>query len=240
MATELPANSSVNQWPPVPMGSPARWLAVGIHLGLGLVCFSAAYTRQPADFTAMQWGGVVAVAVLLIVLAAATRGRIALRQSGRLLLAVGAGLAMSLSFEPQLADLPGLQDNIGGPWTQLYPSIATVGVGVAFVFWLLFYVADGERGLHPIPFRHSLILTFALLVGLAVLMYITLSPVYGLDGGETTRVIIFNVIQYAALLVAVLGSCGGPGVRGWPFYYIGLALLVAMYRTLIWMGGLSP
>ena len=106
--------------------------------------------------------------------------------------------------------------------------------------WVIFYACNGERGTRPVPFRQSLILTSALLVGWATVMYIALSSLYGLDGGRSTRVVIFTVIQYTALLVVVLGGSGGPGVRGWPFYYIGVALLWAVYRNFTYMGGLSP
>ena len=241
MDTGERTHNVVGPWPPVPMASPTPWLALGIHLGLGLVCFSAVYTRQPADFTVLRWAGVAAVGLVLIVSAAITKGIVALQQTGRLLLALGAGLAMSLSFEPQLAELPGLGEKMGPVWAELFPSVATVGVGLAFGFWLLFYLADGERGLHPIPFRHSLTLTAGLLVGLAGVMYIALNPLYGLDGGRATIAVVFTLIQYTALLVAVLGSCGGPGVRAWPFYYIGAALLAAVVRNLMTMPyGLSP
>lgn len=234
-------NDATTLWPPVPVGSAAPWLALGIHLGLGLVCFSTVYTRQPADFTVLRWTGVAVVGLVLIVLAVITKGLVALQQTGRLLLALGAGLAMSLSFEPQLAGVPGLREKMGAVWAELYPSVATVGVGLAFGFWLLFYLADGERGLYPIPFRRSLTLTAGLLVGLAGVMYIALNPLYGLDGGQATITVVFVVIQYAALLAAVLGSCGGPGVRAWPFYYIGIALLAAPVRYLMIMPqGLSP
>jgi len=235
MATQTSGNGSSGLWPPVPVASPAPWLALGIHLGLGLICFSVIYTRQPADFPLLRWTGVGAVGLVLIISAIVTKGRASLQQTGRLLLALGAGLALSLSFEPQLADVPGLAAKMGPVWAELCPSVATVGVALAFGFWLLFYLADGERGLGPIPFRRSLLLAAGLVVGVAAVMYIVLNPLYGLDGGQATIAIVFVVIQYTALLAAVLGSCGGPGIRAWPFYYIGVALLTAFVRFVMTM-----
>lgn len=240
MAIKVSTGSPTSLWPPAALTSPARQISWGIHLGLGLVCFSAIYTLQPGDFTPLRWAGLAIVGLVLIVSAAATRGLIALRRAGRLLLALGAGLVLSLAFEPLLEDLPGLRDKLGESWTQLYPGLAAVGVGVALFSWLLFYLAAGERGLHPVPFRRSVLLTAALLLGLTAVMYIGLRPLYGMDGGQNTRFIIFTVLQYAALLVVVLGSCGGPGVRGWPFLYLGGTLLAIPVRNFIAGGGPLP
>jgi len=224
------------RWPHFPRRSPAPWFGLGIHIGLLIICASAIYTRQPANFSALRWSGIGMLGIFLLASGIGTRGFVALTGWGRLLLALGAGILLTLAYDPQLTDIMALAGGSRPDLQGLHPSVGSVGVGLVLIFWLLFHLAGGEMGMGHIPFRRAVLATIALLVALSAIMYVTVGHLYGL-GGEPTRFIVFNVVQYGVLVVGVASSSGGPGVRGWPFSYVGLALLAVVARNLLVVNG---
>ncbi len=229
----MASGPQTSEWPYMPPHNPARWLALGIHAGLLLVCFGAIYTRQLGNFSMLRWAGIALLGFALLVSAAATRGRVALTRWGRLSLGLGAGVLLTLAYEPQLADMPLLAGTGIAGLANLEPSVGTVGVGLVLVFWLLFEFAGGELGLAPAPFRRSILGVGGLLSGLALVMYVVLSSVESVASGDPTRFVVFTVVQYILLLAGVVSSSGGPGVRGWMHFYVAAALLAVVARNLL-------
>jgi hypothetical protein len=216
--------------------SPAPYLALGVHLGLLLICVSAVYTRQ-YGFSMLRWSGIGALGLVLLGSGLATRGLVALTKWGRLLLALAAGLLLALAYEPQLAEIPLLGRM--GDLPYLPVSLGSVGVALVLIFWLLCHLAQAEMGMLSPPFRQAVLVTGAALVGLAALLYFLFAPLYDMEGGEPTRLVVFNVFQYTVLLAGVVSTSGGPGIRGWPLLYLGLALLGAVaHNLLVGNGGL--
>jgi len=223
-------------WPVAPPGSPYPRIALGIHAGLLIVCFCAVWTYQPPGiFTSQRWVPVVLVGLFLLLAAGLTRGRIALTRTGQLALALGAMLALSLGFDPQLSGLPGLSGFVPPELADVYyPSLSLIGVLVVFIAWLFFYVTGGERQVAPAPVRRAAVVVAVLLIGLGMAISIVLGRFY--EMGSTAGILSYNVVQHTVLVVAILGCCGAPGVRGWPFVYISAALLLACARSLL-LGG---
>jgi len=212
----------------------APYLAGGVHLGYLLVCISAAVTQQTAEFPRRAWIPPLAVGLALVLAFLATRGRIAFARWGRLLLALGIGLAFSLTYDPQLADLPGLGWVADTPLGQLNPSLAALGSVLVLVFWLATAAAGGERMQRPVPFRRALTIGAALVVVTGALTRSYLAGYYeGVSDTFETYDLMQRALQYTILIGAALGLSGARGVRGWPHLYVGLALLAGFARNMM-------
>jgi hypothetical protein len=219
--------------PSVAPTKPTAYLAVGVHLGFLLICASAVITRQMPDFPKRAWIAPILVGLTLLIAFAATRGRFALTEWGKGLLALGLGVAFGLTYDPQLANLPGLSGVSDSALGQYNPSLANVGVLLVLVFWGLIAATGGESRLGPRPFRRSAVISFVLIAATAVFAYWFLGLYYDLEGPFHTIDVMQKGFQYLVLILAAVGLSGGIGVRGWAHLYVGLALLAAFVRNLL-------
>lgn len=212
----------------------AQWLpaAVGIHLGLGIVCFSAVYTGwQTVIITYPQWAVMLGVAAALGYAAFAPRRGQPRRMWVRLTLALAGLLALRLCYDPQIAAIPRLGEELPRAFLDTYPGIALIGVVIALVCWAMFWNAGGELGLGTIPFRRSVAAAAGLVVLLAVVAHLLLHGPHDLPLSLTLRPILV-VLQGAALVYVLLGIGGGPGVRRAPHVYFALTLILAFARNM--------
>jgi len=213
---------------------PAWWPMIGVHLGLATVIFGAVYTSQielRGMVPTLEWGryGLVGLALVVVGIAPAW-GRSA---AGRGLLALGAALALYLAYDPQLLGLPGGERLFETPLVMLEPSLAHVGIIVAAVF-LAIQVAVDRRALpRPVPFRASLLIAGALLLGLMAIMWLAFRGLYDLSMVTSPTLLIFRTLSYGLLMLVCLTIPGMRGVGRWAHIYLGLALIGAVVRNMM-------
>lgn len=208
--------------------------AIGMHIGLGIVCGSAIYTAwQTAIVSYAQWAVMLALGAALV-----AAGVIGYRRAGllrrtptRSALAMGGLLAFSLCYDPQLEAIPRLGEDLPETFLATYPSIALIGVVIAFISWLAYRSTGGEVGLGVIPFRRSSVVAVGMVWALAMVMCLLLRGAHDLPAGDSLRPVLV-ALQAGGLVVTLLGIGGGPAVRGAPHIYIGLALILAFARNM--------
>jgi hypothetical protein len=212
---------------------PTRALAALTHLGLLAVCASAAYTLQPPTFSRQRWAALVLLALAAMVHAAVTRGRGALADSGKCLTALLAGVALSLSYDPQLADLPGVGEKLPAWLSAINPSLATVGVALAGLCGAIYLAAThaSHPGRPPAPYGRTVLTAAALVVLCGVGTFVALSRLYDLDSLAVV-LLVSQAVQYAWLLAVVLGMSGRAGVGATMQVYLALTVLLALARNL--------
>jgi hypothetical protein len=206
--------------------------AIGMHVGLAILCFSTVYSSwQRVIFTLPQWGAVLIVAVALLYAGLRPGPRTALRAWVRLLLALGGLMAFRLAYSPSLDSIPRLAEDLPAPLLETYPGIGIIGVAIALVFWGLWASAGGHLPLGIIPFRRSALLAGGLAVGCAVLTYFLLSGPHDLFVSETLGPVlrIVQVTGLSAMLVSIGGGAGGGRA---PHVYIALSLIAAFVRNI--------
>jgi len=209
------------------------WPAIGVHVGLLLVCASCAYTLQPLMFSSRQWIAFAALGLVVVCISVFRLGRAAASKAGRLLLALGVATAAWLGYEPLLADLPGLSAAMPDQLAQFEPGVVLPGIAIAFIFWLL-YRATARGGIaSDVPFRGALLASAGLTLALTAIMYLALHNLYDLQGGFSTLILTFRVIQYTALVLVALEMSGAVGVGGLAHIYVGTALIIAAARNLL-------
>ncbi|NPV47359.1 MAG: hypothetical protein HPY69_10395 [Armatimonadetes bacterium] len=216
------------------------WVLAGLtHLGLLAICCSAAYTLQPADFTGRQWAALLLAAVIALAHAVGTRGRGAASVCGKSLTALLAGVALSLSYDPQLASWPTVGERMPLWLAAVNPSLATIGVLVAGVFGMLYLATVTRRcGQQcPIPYARVTVLAAALVIVLGLGTYAALGRIYDMDSLHLVM-LVSNAVQYAWLLGVVLGLSGRTGVGYSAQVYLALTVLAALVRNLV--GGGEP
>lgn len=213
----------------------AVWILAGFtHLGLLAICGSAVYTLQPADFTRRQWAALALAAALALVHVVSTRGRGAASVFGKSLTALMAGVTLSLSYDPQLANWPAIGERIPLWLTAANPGLATLGVLLAGVSGTVYLAAarrdHGQSG--AVPYLRPIFLAAVLVVALGLGTYAALGRVYEMDSLYLVM-LISNAVQYAWLLGVVLGLAGRTGVGFSAQVYLALAVLAALLRNLV-------
>ncbi len=214
---------------------PAWWPMIGVHLGLLVVLFGAIYTSQieiRGMVPTLEWGryGLVGLALVLVGVIPAWDVRSA---AGRGLLALGAALALYLAYEPQLLGLPGGERLFETPLVNLEPTLAHVGIVIAALF-LGLQMAIGGRALpRKAPFRASLLVAAALLLGLMAIMWLAFRGLYNLTTITSPAVLVFRTLSYGLLMLICLMIPGMRGVGRWAHIYIGLALIGVVVRNLM-------
>jgi len=212
--------------------SGAWWPAIGAHLGLLLVGFSAAWTIQPEGwFSRGEWA-----AFALIGLAALAAGLAGIRlgvrcPTGTGLLALAAATGLYMAYDPQLGTLPGMGGLAMGPLGALEPSLAHLGVLIAALFAVLSW-ALRDRELRPeAPFAGGVIAAALLVLALGGVMYLALHNLYDLSAASGLPALALRVGSLALLMLAALVLSGSRGVGPVAHIYLGAALLAAVARN---------
>jgi hypothetical protein len=141
-------------------------------------------------------------------------------------------MVLGLCYDPQLSAIPRLGEELPAVFADAYPSIALVGVVIALVGWLAYVGAGGEMGRGPAPMRRSAALTVGLVAGFSVFAYALLHPAHALPGSATLRPILM-AFQGGALVGILPGAVGGVGVRRAPHLYLGVTLILAFVRNMV-------
>ncbi len=210
------------------------WPAIGVHLGLLVISASCAYTLQPEGmFSKRQFVAFAALGVVILGAGLLSVGRVAAGTAGKLLLALGAATALALSYDPPLADLPGISARVPEWLAQFEPGIGIAGVAIAFVFWIIYRVVARGGIDAEVPLRGALLLSAALVLALAAIMYLGLHNLYDLEGGYGSLLLTFNVVRYTVLILIALEMAGAVGFGGLAHLYVGTALIIAAGRNLM-------
>lgn len=211
----------------------AWWPAIGAHVGLLVVGFSAAWTIQPEGwFSRGEWASfaIIGLAVLIAGLAGIRTGVRCPVAAGLLALAAATGLYMA--YDPQLATLPGMGWLAEGPLGALEPSLAHAGVVVAAVFAALSWGLAG-RPRPAVPFAGGVIAAALVVLAFGVIMHLALHDLYDLSATSGLRALAFRIGSLALLTLAALSLSGARGVGSVAHIYLGAALLVAVARNLM-------
>ncbi len=207
--------------------------AVGVHVGLQLVAFSAAWTLQPEGWLSRgQWASFGLIGLAVLVGGACKLRRGAGRVALRALLALGGATALYLAYDPQLASLPGLAGISAGPLAELEPSLAHVGVLIAAIFLGVYAAVDRRTVLGRVAFRNAVVTAAVLVLALAGIMWLGLHGIYDLSGTTGIAMLAFRVVSFTLVLVTCLTLSGAPGVGAVAHLYVGAALLIAVARNL--------
>jgi hypothetical protein len=204
-----------------------------MHLGLALVAVSALLSKQAPRLSVKQIGGLVLAALALLIWQALERRRPRVGEGPRLLTALAAALLWSLAHAPRLSgwapEGTGAHDLLG----YLQVSLGTIGVLLAFLSWLLYRAAGGEKTVGPVPARWAAVGAGVLIIVQALYSYFMLSGMYGSGGDLSAGMVSFQALQFMALMTVVLGTLGGPLVRRAPGWYLGAALLAVAALNLV-------
>jgi hypothetical protein len=204
-----------------------------MHLGLALLAGSALLSKQAPPLSVKQSGGLVVAALALRIWQARERGRAGVGEGPRLLTALAAALLWSLAHAPRLSgwapEGTGAHDLLG----YLQVSLGTVGVLVAFLSWLAYRAAGGEKTVGSVPARWAALGAGALIIIQALYAYFMLSGRYGSGGDLSVGIVSFQALQFMALMTVVLGTLGGPLVKRAPGWYLGAALLLVAAVNLV-------
>lgn len=213
-------------------------LANLMHVGLLLVCASAIYTLQPPTIGMERWLGLGLLAIILLVWAAATRGRCAFTDGGKLLTALAAGIVLNLAYEPQLANLGNFGENMPSWAMGLAPGLAMAGVILAasFGLWYLRTLNNYLRHGHTAPFRWGLHAAFLLVIALGLITFLALDRLYQMEPMDLSA-LLGNALQYYLLLLIVINVSGRTGVGAVMQVYFAATLLLALARNVIGGGG---
>ena len=210
------------------------WPAIGVHLGLLVICASCAYTLQPEGMYSKRQSVVfAALGVVILGSGLFTVGRVAAGKAGKLLLALGAATALSLSYDPPVGDLPAMSQRVPEWLAQFEPGIGLAGVAVALVFWLIYRAVARGAIEAEIALRGALLVSAALVLALAAIMYLGLHNLYDLEGGYGSLLLTYNVAQYTVLILITLEMSGAAGFGGLGHLYVGTALIIAAGRNLM-------
>lgn len=213
-------------------------LAALTHLGLVVTAACAVYTLQPPTFGMKRWAGLGLVALVMLGLAAVTRGRSAFLTVGKLLTALAAGVALSLAVEPQLANMGTLGERMPMWLLGVGPNVAMIAVVWTAVFGLLYlhlinsYLGHG----HEAPFRWGLNLGTLVIIVLAIASFVMLGRLYEMDMLHLSQ-LLGNALTFYLLLVVVLNVSGRIGFGASMQVYLALTLLLALARNLVGGGG---
>lgn len=206
--------------------------AVAIHVGLGIICASAIYTGwQSSVVSRPQWGAMLLVAAALLYAGLTGGPAMARRTWVRLTLGFGGLLVFGLCYDPQLAAIPRLGEDLPSAFADTYPGVALIGAIIAFAGWLAYRGAGGEMGHSPAPMRRSAAASIGLVVALAAFSYAMLHRAHELPASATWRPILM-ALQGGSLAVILPGIGGGPGIRKAPHLYLGAALILAFLRNM--------
>jgi len=207
------------------------------HVGMLAVAFSCAYTLQPPNYTKLYFVTIAALAVGVIIGLLVVGSRLAQTSAGRALTALMAGIAYSLAYQPQVAELLSSCDRELLPAiAEFAPSLGTIGLLVALLGAALYLLGGCDRRPANEPFSLAVMLAAGLVLTLGIIMYIALAPVYNLQGGMYTRLLVARGFEYGLLVLAVLRVTGGPGIATAPIWYMAAALLVAALRHILGIG----
>jgi len=207
------------------------------HIGMLAVVFSCAYTLQPANYTKLHFATIAALAVAVIAALAIAGGRFARTLAGKALTALMAGIAYNLAYEPQIADLVSSRGGeLALAIAEFTPSLGTIGLLVALVAVGLYLTARCDRRPVNVPLSWATAVAAGLVLLLGIIMYIALAPVYDLQGGVYTRLLVARVVEYGLLLLAILRMTGAPGVGSAPAWYLAVSLLAAAIRHIVGIG----
>jgi len=206
--------------------------ALGIHLGMAVVCFSAVYTGWQSTIVTMpQWAAMLLVGAGLIYCGLRRGAGTAVRSPVRVLLALGGLMVFQLCYEPQLANIPRLGEELPEVFTSTYPSIAIVGAAIMLASWLLFVGGGGQLPLGVTPYRNSVGIAVALVSAIALFCYFMLHGPHDLFFAESLRPIL-RAAQAGIIAGVLLSIGGGLGVYRLPHLYIGVTLILAFLRNL--------
>ena len=209
-----------------------------MHVGLLMICASAILTPQPSTLTHRRWAAMGLLALVILLSAAVTRGRLAFQTAGKFLTALAAVSVLSLSYDPQLASIPAAAA-VMPPWlAAIGPGLGTLGVVWAAVFGLSYLntVDSYVRHRHLAPFVWGLNAALLVVAGLGIVSYLCLGRLYELDP-TLLPLLLGNVIQYYLLLRVVLSVSGRVGVGSSLPVYLALTILAAAARSLLAGGG---
>lgn len=217
---------------------PLAWaLAVVFHLGMLAIAISCVYTQQPPTAGRLFYITVALLALSLpLVLCVRVRSAAA-RSAMAPLTALAAAITYSFAYEPQLeAVVPSAIARLPMVILELAPGIGLAGLLLASIATAVYLAAGCDRHLVRVRMSRAVLAAAGLVIGLGLVMYVALAPIYDLQGGMQTRLLIGRTVEYALLGLVVMRMYGLRGIGSVPAWYFAAALFLAAGRHLLGIG----
>lgn len=214
-----------------------------VTLGFLAIAVSAVWTTQPLPGTTAgkyehPFGLLLGLALILGALLG--RARLAGATAGKLLCALGAAVCLSHALDPTLESISALAARMPAWMADAYPGLPTLGWIVAAVGALVWW-AGGEGDDRAALYRR------VTTVGALLLIVVAWGTRRALIGGSAavhptqpyeipsyqTALIVWHVIQTAAVLIVTMSVCGRRRFATWPLLLFGLALVGHSVRNLL-------
>lgn len=232
MVDHMTASATGTNSTPVGRSPATTILAVVFHLGMLAVVFSCVFTVQPPTYGRVYFGLTAALGVAVVLVMCIRKSGFAASPSGRAATALMAGICYSKAYDPQLTALfPSWGENLPMFVTDIAPGLATIGLLLAIISAALYLIISPDRRPVRIPFGWATAAAGLLVAVLGVLMYILLAPIYELQGGMYTTLLLSRVLEYTLLLLVVQVMAGARGVGALTTWYLALALVAAAIRN---------
>ena len=211
-------------------------LAGAFHIGMLAVAASCVATVQFASAgTAFVVLGMLGIGTVALALIARRSGTV--QRGMASLTALAAAVVYGMAFEPQLvAVAPALIDRLPMVVWELSPSIGTAGLVLSVVATATYLLSGCDRSGARLQMGGAVLTAAGLVIGLGLLMYVTLAPVYELQGGMYTRLLIGRTLEYTLLGLVVMRMYGLRGVGSAPAWYFAGTLLAVAGRHLLGIG----
>lgn len=212
-------------------------LAALFHLGMLAVVASCAYTQQPMTAGKLFYAAVAMLALSLPVLSLVAGRWAGAQGAAAPLTALAAAIAYSFAFEPQMAALvPSAVDRLPMAIWELSPGIGLPGLLVAALAAAVYLAAGCDHHRSRVRMIRAVLTSAGMVIGMGLLMYITLAPVYDLQGGMYTRLLVGRTVEYSLLGLVVMRMYGLRGIGSAPAWYFAAGLLVSALRHLTGIG----
>jgi len=212
-------------------------LAVLFHIGMLAVVASCAYTQQPMTAGKLFYAAVAVLALSLPVLSLVAGRWAGAQGAAAPLTALAAAIAYSFAFEPQMAALvPSAVDRLPMAIWELSPGIGLPGLLLAALAAAVYLAADCDPHRSRVRMTRAVLTAAGMVIGMGLLMYITLAPIYDLQGGMYTRLVIGRTVEYSLLGLVVMRMYGLRGIGSAPAWYFAAGLLVSALRHLSGIG----
>ncbi len=214
------------------------WVLAGFfHLGMLAVVASCVYTQQPPTSGKLFYAAVAVLALSLPLLSLFAGRWGAARGAMAPLTALAAAVAYSFAFEPQMAAImPSAIDRIPMVVWELSPGIGLPGLLLAALAAAVYLATRCDVDHSRARMTGAILTAAGMIIGMGLLMYITLAPVYDLQGGMYTRLLIGRTVEYSLLGLVVLRMYGLRGIGSAPAWYFAAGLLASALRHLTGAG----
>ena len=147
--------------------------------------------------------------------------------------AVAAILVLWISLRGEKQPLHFTEPETVDDYVPAWLLLGTVGLLIAAIGCALYLAAGGDRKPVQLPFGWSTLVAALLVAVLGVVMYLALAPLYELQGGMYTILLLARILEYMLLLMVVQRMAGARGIGAITTAYLSLGLVAAAAHNML-------